>query len=170
MKVFLQILAFAAFLFAATAVETRASERLDVNPPPLLEQISTINSCELTNAHETPADIAATSGTVQIFVIYRNASTTLLRPSPEATPWAIAGTRQFAAMSTDDYKMLDMVERPPRLRQFGIFYAHRCTVFHQRSITHQKSQCRCWADDGYDTYGWSLLLMNSEQGISNTAI
>lgn len=117
MKVFFRLLAIAAiFLMTATAVETRASERLDVNPPPLLEQISTINSNEL-NA-QTFAGIAATCGTIQLFVIPCNASTTLLRPSPEATPWAIAGPRQFAAMSTDDYKMLVLAERPPRLRQY----------------------------------------------------
>ena len=61
MKAFFHLLAIAViFLMTATAVETRASERLDVNPPPLLEQISVSNSCELINAHETSADIAAT--------------------------------------------------------------------------------------------------------------
>jgi hypothetical protein len=121
MKAFFHLLAIAAiFLMTATAVETRASERLDVNPPPLLEQIFTINSCELINAHETSVDIAVPCGTIQLFVIPCNASTTLLRPSPEATPWAIAGPRQLAAMSTNDYKMLVLAERPPRLRQFGI--------------------------------------------------
>ena len=119
MKAFFHLLAIAViFLMTATAVETRASERLDVNPPPLLEQISVSNSCELINAHETSADIAATCGTIQLFVIPCNASTTLLRQSPEKTPWAIAGPCQFAAMSTDDYKMLVPAERPPRLRQY----------------------------------------------------
>lgn len=118
MKVFLQTLAIAVIMFAA-AVETRASERLDTNPPPLLEQVSLNLSCEL-NAHQSSSDIAATCGTIQLFVIPCNASTTLLRPSHEAKPWAIAETRQFAAMSTDDYKMLVLAERPPRLRQYMI--------------------------------------------------
>lgn len=117
MKVILQILAIAVLIFAATAVETHASERLDVNPPPLLEQVSLNQLCELT-AHVTILPDAAACGANQFFVIPCNASTTLLRPSPEATPWAIAGPLQFAAMSMDDYKMLVLAERPPRLCQY----------------------------------------------------
>lgn len=118
MKVFFHLLAIAVILLmTATAVETRASERLDVNPPPLLEQISDINTNEL-NA-QTFADIAATScGIDQLFDEPCASRAIFLTALPEATPWAIAGPRQFAAMSTDDYKMLVLAERPPRLRQY----------------------------------------------------
>lgn len=120
MKAFFHLLAIAVILLmTATAVETRASERLDVNPPPLLEQISATNSCELINAHETFAGIAATScGIDQLFDEPCAFRAILLTALPEATPWAIAGPRQFAAMSTDDYKMLVLAERPPRLCQY----------------------------------------------------
>lgn len=117
MKVILQTLAIAVLIFAATAVETRASERLDVNPPPLLEQVSLNQLCELT-AHVTILPDAAPCGANQFFVIPCNVSVNLLRLSPEATQWAIAGPRQFAAMSMDDYKMLVLAERPPRLCQY----------------------------------------------------
>jgi hypothetical protein len=118
MKAFFHLLAIAVILLmTATAVETRASERLDVNPPPLLEQISDINYNEL-NA-QTFADTAATScGTIQLFDEPCAFRAILLTALPEATPWAIAGPRQFAAMSTDDYKMLVLAERPPRSRQY----------------------------------------------------
>lgn len=118
MKAFFHLLAIAVILLmTATAVETRASERLDVNPPPLLEQISDINTNEL-NA-QTFADIAATScGIDQLFDEPCAFRAILLTALPEATPWAIAGPRQFAAMSTDDYKMLVLAERPPRLCQY----------------------------------------------------
>lgn len=117
MKVILQILAIAVLIFAATAAETRAYERLDVNPPPLLEQVSLNQLCEPT-AHVTILPDAATCGAYQFFVIPCNVSVNLLRLLPEATQWAIAGPRQFAAMITDDYKMLVIAERPPRLCQF----------------------------------------------------
>ena len=115
MKKVIYILALAALMFAATAVETYASERLDVNPPPLLEQISASNFQEQ-NAQNI-ADIAATDrGTCQFFVIQTAIADQILRPAPIPSGWAVYAPHNYAVASTDDYKILAMAERPPRLR------------------------------------------------------
>ncbi len=128
MKKVVFILALAALMFAATAVETYASERLDVNPPPLLEQISVSNLQEQ-NAQNTSADIAATDcGTCQFFVIQNVTADQILRPAPVPSGWAAYAPQNYAVASTDDYKTLAMAERPPRLR-YMIFIATRLRSF-----------------------------------------
>lgn len=128
MKKVVFILALAALMFAATAVETYASERLDVNPPPLLEQISASNFQEQ-NAQNTSADIAAIDrGTCQFFVIQNITADQILRPAPVPSGWAVYAPQNYAVTSTNDYKMLAMAERPPRLR-YMIFSAMRLRSF-----------------------------------------
>lgn len=127
MKKVVFILALAALMFAATAVETYASERLDVNPPPLLEQISVSNFQEQ-NA-QISADIAAIDcGTCQFFVIQNVTADQILRPAPVPSDWAVYAPQNYAVASTDDYKTLAMAERPPRLR-YMIFSATRLRSF-----------------------------------------
>ena len=127
MKAFFNLLAIAALLFAATAVETYASERLDVNPPPLLEQISVSNFQEQ-NAQNIP-DIAATDrGTCQFFVIQNVAADQTIQQAPVSFVCAVYAPQNYAVASTNDYKMLAMAERPPRLRHMT-FSATRLRSF-----------------------------------------
>lgn len=131
MKKVVFILALAALMFAATAVETYASERLDVNPPPLLEQISVSNFQEQNAQNIATFDsniVAVDCGTCQFFVIQNVTAEQILRSAPVPSDWAAYAPQNYAVASTDDYKTLATAERLPRLR-YMVFSATRLRSF-----------------------------------------